>query len=66
VTVEGPALLQGLGSAAPVTNEAFTGPSCTTFDGRALAVVRPIGVGAVTVAVTADGCATTTVQLEIR
>ena len=37
-SVDGPGVLQGLGSANPVTEESFTGTACTTFDGRALAV----------------------------
>jgi beta-galactosidase len=56
VAVDGPAVLQGLGSANPCTDEPFTGPTCTTFRGRALAVVRPIGAGTITVTVTAEGC----------
>ena len=49
VEVEGPAVLQGLASARPDTDEPFTGDTCTTFDGRALAVVRPTGAGTITV-----------------
>jgi beta-galactosidase len=56
VALQGPAVLQGLGSANPATDEGFAGTHCVTFDGRALAVVRPTGSGAITVAVTADGC----------
>jgi beta-galactosidase len=55
VTVEGPAVLQGLGSAAPVSDESFLDARCSTYRGRALAVVRPTGTGPVTVAVTTDG-----------
>ena len=56
VQVDGPGVLQALGSANPATEEGFTGTSCTTFDGRALAVVRPTGEGRITLTATADGC----------
>ena len=45
VEVEGPGVLQGLASARPATEEPYTGSTCTTFDGRALAVIRPTGPG---------------------
>jgi beta-galactosidase len=53
VVVEGPATLQGLGSSAPMSEESFLTDRCTTFRGRALAVVRPIGPGEITVRVAA-------------
>ena len=55
VELEGPATLQGLASANPVSEEPFTGSSCTTFQGRAIAVVRPNGAGTITLTVTAEG-----------
>lgn len=64
VTVTGPAVLQALGSADPATEETFSGPSRRTFDGRALAVIRPTGAGDITVTVHADGCAPA--QLALR
>ena len=56
VEVDGPGGLQALGSANPAGTEGFTSASCTTFDGRALAVIRPTGEGRITVTATADGC----------
>ena len=56
VEVEGPGVLHALGSANPTGQEGFAGPTCTTFDGRALAVVRPTGEGKIIVTVSADGC----------
>ena len=41
----GPGVLQGLASGRPATEEPYTGATCTTFDGRALAVIRPTGPG---------------------
>jgi hypothetical protein len=66
VTVDGPAVLQALGSAAPATEESYLDDVHTTFDGRALAVVRPTGAGPITVTATAPGCTPVTVQVEAR
>ena len=55
VTVEGPGVLAGLGTGRARTEEPFAGPSVTTYDGRALAIVRPTGPGAITVTVEASG-----------
>jgi beta-galactosidase len=65
VTVEitGPGVLQGLGSARPVTEESFTGRTHTTYDGRALAVVRPTGPGEIDVTVAAPGCASASLTI---
>ena len=57
VEVDGPAVLQGLGSAAPSSEESFLDSRCTTYRGRALAAVRPTGPGDITVIVSAAGCA---------
>jgi beta-galactosidase len=66
VAVDGPAVLQGLGSAAPATEESYRDDVHTTFDGRALAVVRPTAAGPITVTTTAPGCTPVTVHLEAR
>ena len=57
VTVEvvGSGVLQGLGSANPASTEGFCGPSHDLYQGRALAAVRPIGPGEMTVRVSAQG-----------
>ncbi|MGC7101777.1 glycoside hydrolase family 2 TIM barrel-domain containing protein [Amycolatopsis lurida] len=54
VTVEGPGKLQGLGSSDPTSTEPFTGNSHPTFNGHALAVIRPTGPGEIRVVVTDD------------
>jgi len=51
VEVAGAGVLQALGSARPVTAERFDAGTRMTFDGRALAVVRPTSVGEITVTV---------------
>jgi beta-galactosidase len=56
VSVAGSGALQGLASANPKSEEPFTASTCTTFEGRALAVVRPTGDGTITVTVEAEGC----------
>jgi beta-galactosidase len=55
--------LAGFGSAAPATEESYTADVHTTFDGRALAVVRPTGAGTITVTATAPGCAAASVTI---
>jgi beta-galactosidase len=66
VQITGPAVLQGLGSGNPVTADTFTAPTCHTFDGRALAIIRPTGTGTVTVTANAPDCATATLALTTR
>jgi hypothetical protein len=63
VTVSGAGVLAGLGSANPRTEEPFGGAECTTFDGRALAIVRPTGPGDIAVRVEAEGCEPVTVAV---
>jgi hypothetical protein len=53
VAVAGDAELVALGTGRIRTEESFSGPSVTTHDGRALAIVRPTGPGVATVTVTA-------------
>ena len=57
VAVDGPGVLQGLGSGNPCTEETFGGADCTTRStaARSRSSVRP-GAGTITVTVTADGC----------
>lgn len=51
VEVAGAGVLAGLGSGNPTTAERFDATTRTTFDGRALAIVRPTEAGAITVTV---------------
>jgi hypothetical protein len=66
VRVDGPAVLAGFGSAAPATVESYLDDVHTTFDGRALAVIRPTGPGTVTVIASAPGCEDGRVTVEAR
>ncbi|GAA1650096.1 glycoside hydrolase family 2 TIM barrel-domain containing protein [Actinoplanes couchii] len=62
VTVDGTAVLQGLGSARP---DPQPGREHLTFDGRALAVVRPTGPGTALVTVRAAGLPEQTVEITV-
>lgn len=66
IELDGPAELVGFGSAEPATEEPFSGDTHTTFRGRALAAIRPRGIGAVTVVATAEGVETGSVTFEIK
>lgn len=64
VTVSGAGELAGLGTGRARTEESFAGPTVTTYDGRALAIVRPTGAGSIAVTVTAEGLGGVGVELE--
>jgi beta-galactosidase len=66
VTVEGPAVLQALGSGRPEQLERFDTGKHTSFDGRALAIVRPTGAGEITVHIQAEGLEAVSVDLLAR
>jgi beta-galactosidase len=66
VLIEGPGLLQALGSANPSTEEGFGGTSCATFGGRALAIVRPTGIGRITLRASAEGCESQSIEINVR
>jgi hypothetical protein len=63
VIVTGSGVLQGLGSADPRSADNYAGTTCTTFMGRALAVVRASGEGDITVTVGAPACEATTATI---
>ena len=65
VRVTGAGALVGLGTGRPDSAEPFGGDSCTTFDGTALAVVRPTGAGTITVEVQADGLGTSSTVVRV-
>jgi beta-galactosidase len=54
--VSGQGLLLGFGSARPSTEERFDVTEHRTYDGRALAVLRPTGPGTIRLTATAPGC----------
>lgn len=65
VKVEGAGILLGLGSGNPKTEENYFDSTHTTFDGQALAVVRPTANGIINVIVGAEGCITQSVKIEV-
>ncbi|WP_329222955.1 DUF4982 domain-containing protein [Streptomyces sp. NBC_01485] len=56
VEVSGAGVLLGLGSADPWTEEPFGSTERLTYEGRALAVLRPTGPGKIRLTATAEGC----------
>ncbi|GAA5039675.1 hypothetical protein HNP84_005302 [Thermocatellispora tengchongensis] len=67
IHLDGPATLQALGTARPSTEEPFQAASRTTYEGHALAVLRPTGAeGPVTVTARADGLPPATVTIDLR
>lgn len=66
VRVEGPGVLAGFGSAAPATEESYLDDVHSTFDGRALAIIRPTGAGTITLTATAEDCGEAVVGIEAR
>ena len=56
VEVCGPGVLLGFGSASPATEERFDATERRTYDGRALAVLRPAGPGKIRLTATAADC----------
>jgi hypothetical protein len=47
--------LAGIGSGRARTEESFVGPSCTTYDGRVLAIVRKSGPGEIRMTARSEG-----------
>ena len=63
VSIDGPATLAGIGTGRARTEEWFGADEVTTYDGRALAIVRPTGAGTITVTVRADGVEPATITV---
>ena len=55
VTVSGDGVLAGLGTGRPETEESYLSATCTTFEGRALAVIRRTGKAEAVVTVRSEG-----------
>jgi beta-galactosidase len=64
VPVRGAGILQGLGSARGSTEECFDAATHTTFNGRALAIIRPTGEGGIEVTVSAKVCEDVTTTID--
>src|SRR5277367_4238023 len=66
VEVSGPGVLLGFGSAAPSTEEQFDATERRTYDGRALAVLRPNGPGKIRLLASAAECEPTEVLVTVE
>ncbi|MEK4459488.1 MULTISPECIES: glycoside hydrolase family 2 TIM barrel-domain containing protein [Paenibacillus] len=64
VKVEGAGMLLGFGSANPMTEENYYDTAHTTFNGKALAVIRPTTSGIICVTVETKDCIAQTVRIE--
>lgn len=65
VAVEGPGGLAGIGTGRARTEERFDATAVTTYDGRALAIIRPPGSGDVTITAFAPGLDFATVTVRV-
>ena len=66
IEVDGPGVLQGLGTGAPATVESFLDNTATTHNGRALAVIRATGEpGQITLTARADSLPDAVLHLEV-
>jgi beta-galactosidase len=63
VQVGGAGVLAGLGTGRQRTEEPFGASQCTTFDGCAVAIIRPTSPGTITIQVSAEGCEPGTVMV---
>lgn len=66
VEVAGPGELAGIGTGRARTEESFASRAVTTYDGRALAIVRPTGTGEITVTVTAEGLVPAQTRIRVK
>jgi beta-galactosidase len=65
VSITGDGVLAGFGSGAPISDEVFDTGMHRTFDGRALAIVRPTGAGSITVTAEAEGYPAAEMTVEV-
>ena len=63
ITIQGPGILAGFCSANPKTAERFDASTRTTFDGRALAIVRATAEGEIVVTASVEGMASQSVTI---
>ncbi|MHA7220253.1 glycoside hydrolase family 2 TIM barrel-domain containing protein [Arthrobacter sp. MDT1-48-3] len=66
LTLTGPATLQAFGSGNPVNPENFHSSTHTTFNGQALAIIRPTGPGTITLTAHADSCPPASIDITAR
>ncbi|MEU9954123.1 hypothetical protein AB0E15_38455, partial [Streptomyces sp. NPDC047939] len=64
--VAGDGVLAAFGSARPSTDECFDGPEHRTYEGRALAILRPTGPGEIRLIASAPDCEPATVAVTVQ
>ncbi|MFG1680082.1 hypothetical protein ACGFNP_07895 [Nonomuraea sp. NPDC049269] len=64
--VSGDGVLLGFGSADPDTEERFDATERRTYDGRALAILRPTGTGKIRLLASAPECDTVEILIEVE
>ncbi|MGV2900128.1 glycoside hydrolase family 2 TIM barrel-domain containing protein [Microbacterium sp. AGC62] len=65
VQVTGAGSLAGFGSGRPRTSERFDSATHGTYDGRVLAAIRPAAVGAISLAISANGVPSEVVMIDV-
>jgi hypothetical protein len=66
VEVTGAGYLAAFGSARPATESNFNSSTTTTFDGRALAIVRPLAPGQIMVSASSPGMLPSRIELRVE
>ena len=66
VSVEGPAVLAGYGSASPVSDENYYDTAASTYEGRLRAGIRACGEGEIKVRFTAEDCSAEVTLYAVR
>ncbi|CAH0191888.1 Beta-galactosidase BoGH2A [Microbacterium oxydans] len=66
VSIDGPGELLAVGSARPATTERYDTGRHTLFDGRALAVVRPVTTGSIRISAVAEGLGEASVVVTVE
>jgi len=64
--VEGAGELIGFGSGSPMHEENYLDNMATTYNGRAMAVIRPTGCGEIKIKATAQGCGEATTIINVK
>jgi beta-galactosidase len=66
VEVDGPGVLQAIGSGDPKPDEPLNEPERSTFNGTLLAVIRPVDSGTITVTAYAEDCGSAATKITVH
>ena len=65
ISVQGPGIIQGYGSAAPATEENYFDKKAKAYEGRLRAAIRGTGKkGIIKISLSSEGCETVSVHVE--